>query len=157
MWGCRSPAGGLRGAVSAPSWYGAAPRSKQYVSKGLFIIINSMILYFKHMVISRSTGTRLVHTNTGGTYNKNSHNVLSYFNFLFRLLFYATSGRTEIRKKNLDGRDRNDTTIVRREEDAILQLTIDEYKRGRIYWIYNSMYRVYPFVFSGGISLKYNY
>ena len=27
------PAGGLRGAVSAPAGYGAAPRSKKYVSK----------------------------------------------------------------------------------------------------------------------------
>ena len=27
------PAGGLRDAVSAPAWYGAAPRSKTYVSK----------------------------------------------------------------------------------------------------------------------------
>ena len=26
------PAGGLRGAVSAPAGYGAAPRSKQYVN-----------------------------------------------------------------------------------------------------------------------------
>ena len=28
-----SPAGGLRGAVSAPAGYGAAPLSKKYVSK----------------------------------------------------------------------------------------------------------------------------
>ena len=47
------PAGGLRGTVSAPAGYGAAPRSKKYVSKmthGFFITINSMILYFKHMI-----------------------------------------------------------------------------------------------------------
>ena len=44
---------GLRGAVSAPAKYGAAPRSKKHVSKmthGLFITINSMILYFKHII-----------------------------------------------------------------------------------------------------------
>ena len=44
---------GLRGAVSAPAGYGAAPRSKKYVSKmsnGFFITINSMILYFKHII-----------------------------------------------------------------------------------------------------------
>ena len=38
------PAGGLRGALSAPAGYGAAPRSKQYVSNffhGFFITINS--------------------------------------------------------------------------------------------------------------------
>ena len=50
------PAGGLRGAVSAPARYGAAPWSKTYVSKinpwthGFFITINSMILYFKHII-----------------------------------------------------------------------------------------------------------
>ena len=46
------PAGGLRDA-SAPAGYGAAPRSKKYVSKwthGFFITINSMILYFKHII-----------------------------------------------------------------------------------------------------------
>ena len=44
---------GLRGTVSTPAGYGAAPRSKQYVSKmthGFFITINSMILYFKHII-----------------------------------------------------------------------------------------------------------
>ena len=46
---------GLRGAVSAPAGYGAAPRSKKYVSThgfshGFFITINSMILYFKHII-----------------------------------------------------------------------------------------------------------
>ena len=44
---------GLRGAVSAPARYGAAPRSKKYVRKmthGYFITINSMILYFKHII-----------------------------------------------------------------------------------------------------------
>ena len=44
---------GLRCAVSAPARYGAAPRSKKYVSKithGFFITINSMILYFKHII-----------------------------------------------------------------------------------------------------------
>ena len=44
---------GLRGAVSAPAGYGAAPQNKKYVSKmtnGFFITINSMILYFKHIV-----------------------------------------------------------------------------------------------------------
>ena len=44
---------GLRGAVSAPAGYGVAPRSKKYVSKmthGFFITINSMILYFKHII-----------------------------------------------------------------------------------------------------------
>ena len=54
------PAGGLRGAVSAPAGFGAAPRSKQYVSKyfhGFVITINSMILY---LMISPSAGTRLV-------------------------------------------------------------------------------------------------
>ena len=56
---------GVRGAVSAPAGYGAAPRSKKYVSKlthGFFITINSMILYFKHITLmsSHSTGTRLV-------------------------------------------------------------------------------------------------
>ena len=47
------PAGGLRGAISAPAGYGAASRSKQYVSKwthGFFITINRMILYFKHII-----------------------------------------------------------------------------------------------------------
>ena len=47
------PAGGLRGAVSAPAGYGAAPRSTKYVSKyfhRFFITINSMILYFKHII-----------------------------------------------------------------------------------------------------------
>ena len=47
------PAGGLWGDVSPPAGYGAAPRSKQYVSKyfhGFFITINSMILYFKHII-----------------------------------------------------------------------------------------------------------
>ena len=45
--------GGLRGGVSAPAGYGAAPRSKTHVSKyfhGFFITINSMILYFKHII-----------------------------------------------------------------------------------------------------------
>ena len=45
------PVGGLRGAVSAPSGYGAAPRSKKYVSKmlfnpwihGFFITINRLV------------------------------------------------------------------------------------------------------------------
>ena len=44
---------GLRGAVSVPTGYGAAPRSKKYVSRmihGFFITINSMILYFKHII-----------------------------------------------------------------------------------------------------------
>ena len=43
----------LRGAVSAPVGYGAAPRSQNYVSKmthEFFITINSMILYFKHII-----------------------------------------------------------------------------------------------------------
>ena len=43
----------LRGAVSAPAGYGVAPQSKKYVSKmthGFFITINSMILYFKHII-----------------------------------------------------------------------------------------------------------
>ena len=43
----------LRGAESAPVGYGAAPGSKQYVSKmthGFFITINSMILYLKHII-----------------------------------------------------------------------------------------------------------
>ena len=44
------PAGGLRGAVSAPAGHGAAPRSKKHVSNGFFITINSMILYFKHII-----------------------------------------------------------------------------------------------------------
>ena len=47
------PAGGLRGAVSAPAGYGVAPRSKKYVSKwthGFFITINNMNLYFKHII-----------------------------------------------------------------------------------------------------------
>ena len=59
---------GLRGAVSTPAGYGAAPRSKKYVSKmthGFFITINSMLLYFKRIIgytlrISPSMGTRLV-------------------------------------------------------------------------------------------------
>ena len=45
---------GLRGAVSAPAGHGAAPRSKKYLSKitpGFFITINSMILYFKHIML----------------------------------------------------------------------------------------------------------
>ena len=44
---------GLRGAVSAAAGYGAAPRSKKYVSKmthGFFITINSMILYYQHII-----------------------------------------------------------------------------------------------------------
>ena len=46
LWECRS--WGSEG-------YGAAPRSKQYesihgFSHGLFITINSMILYFKHII-----------------------------------------------------------------------------------------------------------
>ena len=47
---------GLRGAVSAPAGYGAASRSKQYVSKWThghgFFITNSklMILYFKQLI-----------------------------------------------------------------------------------------------------------
>ena len=39
--------------VNASAGYGAAPRSKKYVSKyfhGFFITINSMILYFKHII-----------------------------------------------------------------------------------------------------------
>ena len=48
------PAGGLgRGAVTCkrPSGYEAAYRSKKYVSThGFFITINSMILYFKHII-----------------------------------------------------------------------------------------------------------
>ena len=43
----------LRGAVSALAGNGVAPRSKKYVSKmthGFFITINSMILYFKHII-----------------------------------------------------------------------------------------------------------
>ena len=42
---------GSGGAVNAPAWYGAAPRSTKYVSThGFFITINSMILYFKQMI-----------------------------------------------------------------------------------------------------------
>ena len=44
---------GLKGGVSAPAGDGAAPRSKKYVSKmthWFFITINSMILYFKHII-----------------------------------------------------------------------------------------------------------
>ena len=44
---------GLRDAVSAPAGYGALPRSKKYESKvthGLFITMNNMILYFKHII-----------------------------------------------------------------------------------------------------------
>ena len=44
---------GMRGAVSAPAGYGAALRSKKYVIKmsNVFCItINSMILYFKHII-----------------------------------------------------------------------------------------------------------
>ena len=44
---------GLRGAGIAPAGYGAAPGAKQYVSKmthGFFITINSMMLYFKHII-----------------------------------------------------------------------------------------------------------
>ena len=44
---------GLRGAVSAPAGYGAALRSKKYVSEmthGFFITITSMFLYFKHII-----------------------------------------------------------------------------------------------------------
>ena len=47
------PAGSLRGALSASAGYGAVPRSKTYVSKyfhGFFITINSIILYFKHII-----------------------------------------------------------------------------------------------------------
>ena len=45
------PAGGLGDTVSAPAEYGAAPRSTKCVSThGFFIIINSMILYFKHII-----------------------------------------------------------------------------------------------------------
>ena len=39
--------------LSAPAGYGAAPGTKKYVSKwthGFFITINSMILYFKHII-----------------------------------------------------------------------------------------------------------
>ena len=43
------PAGGLRGAVSAPAGYGAAPRSKQYVSK----IKKKYYLKLKDMLITR--------------------------------------------------------------------------------------------------------
>ena len=56
------PAGGLRGAYKG---YGAVPRSKKYVIKyfhWFFITINSMILYFKHIIHiddSPSTGTCL--------------------------------------------------------------------------------------------------
>ena len=59
---------GLMGAISAPAGYGAVPLSKKYVSKmthGVFkTIISIMILYFKQytLMISRSTGTRLVST-----------------------------------------------------------------------------------------------
>ena len=44
---------GLRGIVSTLAGYGAVPRNKKYVSKwthGFFITINSMILYFKHII-----------------------------------------------------------------------------------------------------------
>ena len=44
---------GLRGAVCAPARYVVLPRSKKYVSKmthGFFIIVNSMILSFKHII-----------------------------------------------------------------------------------------------------------
>ena len=47
------PAGGLRGAVTAPAGYRVAPLSKKYVSiyfHGFFITINSMILYFIHII-----------------------------------------------------------------------------------------------------------
>ena len=45
------PAGGLGGTVSAPAGFGVVPRSKKYVStQGFFITINSMILYFKHII-----------------------------------------------------------------------------------------------------------
>ena len=45
------PAGGLRGTVSTPAGYGAAPRSKECVSThGFFITTNSMILYFKNII-----------------------------------------------------------------------------------------------------------
>ena len=43
------PAGGLRGAVSAPAGYGAAPRSKTYVSK----MKNKYYLKLKDMLITR--------------------------------------------------------------------------------------------------------
>ena len=39
--------------LSAPAEYGAAPSAKKYVSKwtnGFFITINSMMLYFKHII-----------------------------------------------------------------------------------------------------------
>ena len=55
-------AGGLRGAVSAPARYGA-PRSKKYMSK----MKKTMILYMSNtsytLMISRSTGTRVVYHN----------------------------------------------------------------------------------------------
>ena len=57
---------GMRGAVSTPGVYGAAPRSKKYVSKylhGFFITINNIILYFKHIIHiddPPSRGSRLV-------------------------------------------------------------------------------------------------
>ena len=44
---------GLRGTVRVPAGYGVALRSKKYLSKmthGFFITINSMILYFKHII-----------------------------------------------------------------------------------------------------------
>ena len=44
---------GLRGAMSAPAGYGAVLQSKKCVSKmthAFFITINSMILYFKHII-----------------------------------------------------------------------------------------------------------
>ena len=44
------PAGG---AVSVLAGYGAAPGAKKYLSQyfhGFFITINSMILYFKHII-----------------------------------------------------------------------------------------------------------
>ena len=43
------PAGGLRGAVSAPAGHGAAPRSKKYVSK----MKNKYYLKLKDMLITR--------------------------------------------------------------------------------------------------------
>ena len=56
----------LRGAVSTPAGYGAGPRTKTCVSKmthGFFITINSMIIYFKHIIHidDPPTGTRLVY------------------------------------------------------------------------------------------------
>ena len=80
------------------------------------------------------------HTQT----HKHTHtNALYFLNCHFRILFYAISGLCQIRKIFLDQLNGNGTTNVTMDkENSPIQLTIDNYNIGTIYWSYESKYRV---------------